>query len=444
MRFEKRQLKDLKPAEYNPRVELHPGDPEFERIARSIEEFGYADPIIINADNTIIGGHQRCNVMMACGIEEVDVVVLDLSKEKEKGLNIALNKITGKWDEDKLKDLLINLDEIGFDITLTGFERSELDDLVLKIDHSPTAEDDGFDPESMDAAVGEEAVTKLGDVWILGRHRLLCGDATNENDMRRLMGGAEARLIVTDPPYNVAYGDKVSSNPDLTSRERVKSETGDDIRNDKMEDEEFSQFLDAVFFNIYGAAASGAAIYVFHSDSMGERFRRSFREAGVKLAECLIWEKNTFVLGRQDYQWKHEPILYGWKTGSGHYFVEDRSQDTILKNDMPDLESMDKEEILAWIREENPYTTIQYEAKPNRSELHPTMKPVPLVGRLIANSSKPNWTVLDPFSGSGTTLIACEQTQRTCYGMEMSPHYCDIIIKRWEDLTGQKAVRANE
>lgn len=284
MKMESRNLADLRPAEYNPRVQLQPADPEYQNIKRSIETFGYVDPIIINQDGTIIGGHQRYNVMRDLGYTEAQVVVVDLNKNDEKALNIALNKITGEWDEIKLKDLLLDLDLNDYDLTATGFSSKEVEDLVIRLDKDVEAEDDDFDADADYESI-EEPATQRGDIWILGDHRLMCGDSTDLGDVNTLMGGEEADLVITDPPYNVNYKDG-------------------SIKNDNMDEGSFEDFLQNAFLAMFESMRPGAAAYIFHADSEGLAFRRAFRDAGMKLAECLIWEKNSFVLGRQDYQWR--------------------------------------------------------------------------------------------------------------------------------------------
>lgn len=396
LNMEERPLSDLHPAEYNPRVALAPEDEEYKRIKRSIETYGYVDPIIINSDGTIIGGHQRYNVLLDLGYDTAHVVIVDLDKNAEKALNVALNKISGEWDDEKLCDLLQDLDLSGYDFSLTGFTRSELDGLQLKLGVGEAVEDEDFD---VDKAVEEceKPVTKRGDLWIMGGHRLLCGDARNVDDMARLMGGAKADLLLTDPPYNVDYVGK--------TKDALK------IDNDRMSNADFRAFLLEAFTAARQSMKAGAAFYIWHADSNGYDFRGACMDAGWKVRQCLIWEKDILVLGRQDYQWQHEPCLYGWNEGAGHAWYSDRKQTTILRFD-----------------------------KPTRSKEHLTMKPVPLFGYLVQNSSKPGDIVLDPFSGSGTTVIAAEQLDRTAYVMELNERYCDVIVKRWEEQTGEKAV----
>lgn len=443
MNIEKRLISDLKPADYNPRKALTPEDAEYQKIKRSIETFGYIDPIIINSDGTIIGGHQRHTVLTDLGYTEVDVVVLNLSKEDEKALNVALNKISGEWDEIKLKDLLVELDLGDYDITLTGFDTQELEALVELTDFEPEVTEDEFDAESeYENSVSDgNTLVKQGEVWQLGRHRLMCGDSTDVNDVKKLMGGEMMDLIITDPPYNVNYEEKAAA----LNVWRPNNNGAMEIENDLMGNDEFYSFLYDAYTNMVEFMRPGAAIYVFHADSEGLNFRKAFVDAGLKLSECLIWEKNNFVLGRCDYHWRHEPILYGWKEGAKHYFVNDRTQDTVLLEDDVDFDSMKKPELVQYIKDlmhrYADQTTVIYEKKPMSSSLHPTMKPLELVGKLMKNSSKKGWNVGDFFGGSGSTLMAAEQLDRNAYLMEYDEHYASVIIKRWEDFTGQTAVR---
>ena len=441
LKTEKRKLNELVAADYNPRKALTPEDSEYQKIKRSIEEFGYVDPIIINEDGTIIGGHQRCTVLKDLGYEEVDVVVVSLDKQREKALNIALNKITGEWDELKLKDLLLDLDLGDYDISLTGFEQEDLAELVDNLAVEPEAMDDDFDGEAVLEDIVEPK-TKLGDVWKLGRHRLMCGDSTSQEDVATLMKGEMADLIITDPPYNVNYGDKADM---LDTYLQKGHRNNSRIKNDNMDNESFYSFMLQIYQSAYEFMREGAAIYVFHAESTGHIFRQAFLDAGLKLAQCLIWEKNAFVLGRQDYQWRHEPCLYGWKEGAAHYFINDRTQDTVILEDDVDFEAMKKADLIAYIedmhRKYKDQTSVIYENKPTRNDIHPTMKPVTLIGRLMSNSSKSGWNVLDLFGGSGSTLMAAEQLGRTAFLMELDEKFCDVIVKRWEEYTGQSAIR---
>lgn len=325
----------LIPATYNPRKDLKPEDDEYKKIKKSILEFGFVSPLVVNKDMTVIGGHQRLKVLQELGYEKVECIVVDLDKTKEKALNIALNKISGEWDTDKLESLLQELRMDDFDLSLTGFDSDEVDDILE--DLIETKEDDFDVVEELNKI--ENPITKLGDVWILGNHRLLCGDSTNKENVDKLMNNNLADFILTDPPYNVDYEGK--------TQDALK------IANDSMNDNEFYTFLETSFKNLYESIKEGGSIYVFHADTEGLNFRNAFIKAGFKLAQCLIWVKNTFVMGRQDYQWRHEPILYGWKEGAAHHFVNDRTQSTILEFD-----------------------------KPSRNAEHPTMKPIDLLVKL--------------------------------------------------------------
>lgn len=407
LNMEERALSELHPAEYHPRVALVPEDEEYQRIRRSIEEYGYVDPIIINTDGTIIGGHQRYKILMDLEYDTAHVVVVELDKNAEKALNVALNKMSGEWDDEKLCDLLQGLDLSDYDFSLTGFTRLELNELQLKLNIDEAIEDEKFD---IDKAIKdcEKPVTKRGDLWLLGEHRLLCADAQNPEDMARLMGGRKADLYLTDPPYNVALGLGGSFDE---SRKRHRRMDGLLIANDQMDNDDFRSFLANAFHTAKSALRPGAAFYIWHADSQGYYFRGACIDIGWQVRQCLIWTKDLFTLGRQDYQWQHEPCLYGWNGGAGHAWYSDRRQTTLLTFD-----------------------------RPKRSEAHPTMKPVPMFGYLIQNSTKPGDRILDSFGGSGTTMIAAEQLGRAAYVMELDERYCDVIIKRWEAHTGEKAV----
>ena len=433
MIFEKRKLNELTYADYNPRKALAAGNPEFEKIKKSIQEFGYVDPIIVNKDNTIIGGHQRATVLKALGYDTVDVVVVEVDKVKEKALNIALNKISGEWQMDKLKDLLQEL-ELQIDIGLTGFDSDEVKELMAQMDTS-TSTDDDFDVEEALEEI-EEPKAKRGDIYQLGQHRLMCGDSTEMDEVKLLMNGKLADVIVTDPPYNVNYGDKAK----MLDHYQKGHRNTNHIMNDNMDDKAFYNFLFDMYAVAFENTKPGGAIYVFHSDTERVNFTSTFAAAGFKLSEILIWVKNSLVLSRQDYHWKHEPIIYGWKEGAGHYFIDDRTQSSVF-DESASIEKMKKEKLVDMLKKimESIQTTVLYENKPSRNDIHPTMKPVPLVGRLIKNSSKPSETVYEPFGGSGTTLIAAEQLERKCCCMELDPKYVDVIIKRWKTLTGKEA-----
>jgi site-specific DNA-methyltransferase (adenine-specific) len=377
----------LKPAAYNPRKKLKAGDKEYEKIKNSIQEFGYVEPIIVNYDMTVIGGHQRLTVLKDMGYTEVQCVVVHIEDEaKVKALNIALNKITGAWDEQLLADLLVDLQSQDFNTDFTGFEAPEIEQLFSKVHNKEITEDD-FDVEE---ELKNPTMTQSGDVWLLGRHRLVCGDSTKPETYDVLMDGQTANLVVTDPPYNVNV-----------------EETAGKIKNDNMSDEDFYKFLFAAFVCMEQNMAQDASIYVFHADTEGLNFRKAFHDAGFYLSGCCIWKKNALVLGRSPYQWKHEPCLFGWKLGGKHQWYSDRKQTTVWEYD-----------------------------RPKSSKEHPTMKPVALMAYPIQNSCMSNCIVLDPFLGSGSTLMACEETNRICYGIELDEKFADVIVKRYIELKG--------
>lgn len=387
MQIEKLKTELLIPADYNPRKDLKPGDPEYEKLKRSIEQFGYVEPVIWNKTTShVVGGHQRLKVLLDMGITEVECVVIEMDEEKEKALNIALNKISGDWDKDKLALLIADLQGADFDVSLTGFEPAELDAL-FKDSLKDGIHDDDFDVE---AELQKPALTKQGDVWMLGQHRLVCGDSTKADTFTLLMDGKLANLVVTDPPYNVNYEGSAGK-----------------IKNDNMGNEAFYNFLLEAFKNTEVAMAKDASIYVFHADTEGLNFRKAFSESGFYLSGTCIWKKQSLVLGRSPYQWQHEPVLFGWKKSGKHNWYADRKQ-----------------------------TTIWEFEKPKKNGDHPTMKPVALVAYPILNSSLTNCIVLDPFGGSGSTLIACDQTDRICYTIELDEKYCDVIVKRYIEQAG--------
>ena len=385
MQIIKQKINKLIPADYNPRKDLKPGDPEFEKLKRSIHEFGYVDPIIWNKQTGhVIGGHQRLKILQDEGLTEVDCVVVDFDEAKEKALNVALNKISGAWDQAKLGLLISDLEASAFDVSLTGFDESEIADLL---ETDSNTKDDNFD---VDAELKQPTFSQAGDIWHLGRHTLFCGDATEAESYQKLLGKTQVNLVLTDPPYNVDYQSKAGK-----------------IKNDHQTSDKFYQFLLAAFQNMNQAMADDASIYVFHADTEGLNFRRAFQDAGFYLSGCCIWKKQSLVLGRSPYQWQHEPVLYGWKKTGKHEWYTGRKESTIWEFD-----------------------------KPKKSKEHPTMKPIPLLAYPIMNSTMTNYTVLDPFGGSGSTLIACEQTKRTCFMMELDEKYCDVIIKRYIEQVG--------
>lgn len=419
MEIVKIPVEKLLPAKYNPRKDLQPGDPEFEKLKRSVEEFGYVEPIIWNRrTGVVVGGHQRLKVLQHLGYTEVDCVVLDIDEQKEKALNVALNKISGDWDIPLLTSLLKDLNDGGYDATLTGFDVSEMSDLFD--DQSEIVEDDP--PEV--AAETQEPFTQPGDRWILGNHVLYCGDSTSKKDVAALMGGETADLCVTDPPYNVAY----------------EGSNGLTIQNDNMPEDKFLKFLKDAFGCMHDVMKPGAPFYIWHAETEGGAFRTATNAALGKVRQMLIWNKNAFTMGHQDYQWKHEACIYGWTDGATHYFVDDRTQATVIEDKHLDINKMKKEEMRELLRDilsDKMSTTVIDENKPARNADHPTMKPLKLLARLIKNSSRQGEIVLDTFGGSGSTLITCEQLGRRCYTMELDPRYADVIVKRWAKFTGK-------
>lgn len=386
MEFKKILISDLVPASYNPRKALKPGDAEYEKIKNSISEFGYCEPVIVNSDMTIIGGHQRVTVLQDLGYTEIDCVVIEIDKTKEKALNIALNKITGEWNKELLADLIKDLQDSDFDIGFTGFEPPEIEQLFNSVHDKKITEDD-FD---VDKELENPNVARQGDIWCLGPHRVICGDSTLPETYERLMDGKKANMVLTDPPYNVNV-----------------EETAGKIKNDNMDSESFYKFLFAAFVNMEQSMEADASIYVFHADTEGLNFRKAFVDAGFYLSGCCIWKKNSLVIGRSPYQWQHEPCLFGWKKGGKHNWYSDRKQTTIWEYD-----------------------------RPKASKDHPTMKPVALMAYPIQNSCMSNCIVLDPFLGSGSTLIACEQTNRICYGIELDEKFVDVIVRRFIEQSG--------
>ena len=390
MEIKELPLKDLKPAVYNPRKKLKKGDKEYEKIKQSLLKFGYVDPIIVNEDLTVIGGHQRLTVLKDLDYETAKCVIVDLPKEDEKALNIALNKITGQWDEALLADLLLDLQESDFNLDLTGFEPPEIDDILSNV-HDKELSEDEFDVEE---ELKKPTVSRHGDIWQLGKHRVICGDSTKAETYKQLLDDRKANLVVTDPPYNVDV-----------------EETAGKILNDNMSDGDFYQFLLSMFTQVENHMETDASIYVFHADTEGLNFRKAFKDAGFYLSGCCIWKKNSLVLGRSPYQWQHEPCLYGWKKKGKHQWFSDRKQTTIWEYDRP---------------------------KSNKD--HPTMKPIQLMAYPIQNSSMRGTIVLDPFLGSGSTLIAADQTGRVCYGIELDEKFMDVIVKRYIEVTGDTEV----
>jgi DNA modification methylase len=393
MKIEIVDINTIKPYENNPRKLK---DSAIEKVAKSIKEFGFRQPIVVDKEKIIVVGHTRYRASKKLGLTNVPITIADnLTPEQINAYRIADNRTNeeAEWDIELLKSELKDLQLKDFDLDLTAFDEDQLNNFLFE-------EKEGLTDEDAVPETPEEPITKLGDIWKLGKHKLICGDSTILNNYEKLFKENKADLLMTDPPYNVDYEGK--------TKEKLT------IQNDSKNDDDFLQFLTDAFNNCAINLKLGASFYIFHSDWYGLEFRQSIKKSELELKQNLIWAKNSMVMGRQDYQWQHEPCLYGWKKGSSHSWYSDRKQTTIIKYD-----------------------------RPTQSKLHPTMKPVGLIEYLIKNSSKQEDVVLDPFLGSGTTLIACEKLDRICYGVELDPKYCDVIVKRWEQFTGKKAELEN-
>jgi DNA modification methylase len=384
-------LARLKPYPGNPRI----NDAAVDAVANSIKEFGWRVPIVVDEEGVILAGHTRLKAALKLKLSEVPVhVARGLTPEQARAFRIADNQTSAiaEWDEDRLIAELLALQATDYDLSLTGFEDDELTRMLAQTQEFQADPDDVPEPP-------DEAITLPGDLWLMGNHRLLCGDATKPDNIARLMNGVQTDLLLTDPPYGVAY---VGRTADALT-----------IANDDLDE----PALRHLFVGALNAAKPhlkpGAAFYLWHADSAGFTFRAACEDAGFRVRQCLVWVKSCFSLGRQDYQWKHEPCLYGWADDATHTWLGNRSQTTVLEFD-----------------------------KPSRNAEHPTMKPVELFAYLLGNSCKPGGVVLDPFAGSGTTVLACEMRGCHAYVSELDPKYCDVIVKRWSQVTGKKAERA--
>lgn len=361
---------------------------QINKLRASLREFGFINPVIIDKDYGIIAGHGRVIAAREEGIEKIPCVFADhLTEAQKKAYILADNRMAldAGWDEELLRVEIEALQAEAFDVSLTGFDEKEITDLFK--DTQEEVKDDDYD---LTAALEKAAFVKKGDLWVVGRHRLLCGDATNAEDVDKLCDGKRVNLILTDPPYGVSF----------------KSASGLTIRNDSMKNEEFYSFLLAAFKNMVSHLEPGGSAYVFHADTEGLNFRRAFIDAGLHLAGCCIWVKNSLVLGRSDYQWQHEPVLYGFLKNGRHQWYSDRKQTTIWNFD-----------------------------KPKRNENHPTSKPLDLLGYPLKNSTQENAIVLDTFGGSGSTLMACELSNRICYTTELDEKYASVILRRYVEDT---------
>ena len=385
MNIQNMKITDIRPYDKNPRL----NEGAVDAVAASIKEFGWRAPIVVDREMVIICGHTRLLAAKKLGLDVVPVHVADnLTPEQVQAYRIADNR-TGEiaeWDYSLLPLELQELQDANFDLSLLGFDADELDKLLNGETEEITEGE--TEPDAV-LEIPEIPSSRAGEIYQLGDHLLMCGDATNPEDVAALMGEAEADLWLSDPPYNVAY----------------EGSNGLTIENDNMSDSNFREFLRLAFDNVHEHMKPGASFYIFHADSEGYNFRGACHDIGLKVRQCLVWKKNSLVLGRQDYQWIHEPCLYGWKDGAAHNWYTDRSQTTIMEFD-----------------------------KPKRNDVHPTMKPVEMLIYLLKNSSERGNTVIDTFGGSGSTLIACEQTGRVCKTMEFDPKYADVIRRRWAEF----------
>ncbi len=383
-RFEKVNIDKLVPYARNARTH---SKEQILQLRASLREFGFVNPVIVDKDLNIIAGHGRILAAKEEGVKEVPCVFVEhLTEAQKRAYIIADNRLAmnAGWDAEMLAVELADLELAEFDLSLLGFDEAELNNYMGDLEN---VRDDDFD---VDAELAQPALTQMGDLWFLGEHRLICGDSTLAATYELLMDGKQANLVVTDPPYNVNYEGAAGK-----------------IKNDNMSDDKFYQFLYDAFTQMEKVMAKDASIYVFHADTEGLNFRKAFSEAGFYLSGTCIWKKQSLVLGRSPYQWQHEPVLFGWKKKGKHSWYSDRKQSTIWEFD-----------------------------KPRKNTDHPTSKPVPLIAYPILNSSLTGCIVLDPFGGSGSTLIACEQTERICYTVELDEKFCDVIVKRFIEQVG--------
>jgi len=403
-----RKPEDLILYQNNPRK----NDQAVELVAESISKFGFRVPIIVDSNGVIVTGHTRVKAAIKLGMREVPVIVADdLTEDQIRAYRIVDNRVSelAKWDYELLE---VELKEIELDLSMFKFELPGADDRMV---------DDNYNVK-----LSKTPKSKLGDVYKLGCHYLMCGDATSKEDMNKLLSGTVMDLVLTDPPYNVDY----------------ESNAGD-MMNDNMEKNKFQEFLANAFANASDHLKRGGSFYIWHAESSRLEFHLACRDIGWHVRQCLIWVKNGLVMGRQDYQWQHEPCLYGWKSGAAHYFIDDRSFTTVCQDqDIGKLKIGELREIVrSGLELSDNTSSVIHENKPLKNDNHPTMKPIRLMGRLINNSSRMGDNILDSFGGSGSTLIAAEQLGRRCFMMELDPRYVDVIIDRFEKMTGVKSVK---
>lgn len=394
MEIKQLELKDLIPYANNPRKKQ-----AIDKVASSIKEFGWQQPIVVDEEMVIVVGHTRYQAAQKLGLDKVPVrIATGLTDAQIKAYRLLDNRANqdALWDDDMLKIEVQDIDKMDIDLALTGFDEKELDKLLF-VEQVGLTDEDAV-PEDVEPKV------KKGDLWQLGNHRLLCGDATSEADVAKLMDNQKADMVLTDPPYNVAYG-KFTGNSKNGYRFKHRH-----IQNDDMSDEQFIDFIESFIKNSFNSVKEGSPYYIFYGERNAIQFLTAFKKAGLYHSCNIIWKKHALVLGRSDYHYIHEPIFYGWKDKTSHKFYGDRKGTSVWEFD-----------------------------RPTKSQLHPTMKPIDILTKAILNSSKSEDIIFEPFSGSGSTLIASEKNKRICYGIELDEKYCDVIIKRWEDFTGQTA-----
>lgn len=417
MKIKNLPITELKPYENNPRI----NDAAVPAVAESIRQFGFKQPIVIDKNNVIVCGHTRYKAAIKLGLKTVPCVIADdLTDDQIKAYRLADNKVgeLASWDMELL------------DIELEGISDIDMGDFGFELESDCVPDEGEEDEYDIDEGLIQEPRVRSGEIWQLGRHRLLCGDSTNPEDIAALMDGEEADLLITDPPYNVNYQGG--------TKEKLK------IENDAMDNAAFLEFLQKAFESVYDVIKPGAPFYVYYASRQHINFETALNNAQLKVRQQLIWVKNALIIGRQDYQWRHEPLLYGWKEGAAHYFIDDRTQTTVIEDEQKEFKKMRKDELVRLLEEifsDKTSSTIIHEDKPVRNAEHPTMKPIKLLARHVKNSSKIDDLVLDIFGGSGSTLIACEQLRRRCNIMEYDERYATVIVDRWEKLTGHTATK---
>lgn len=431
MKIEHIGINDIIPYEKN--AKLHPPE-QIEQIKNSIIEFGFNDPIAIDENNVIIEGHGRLQAIKELGYKQVECIRLShMSEAQKKAYIIAHNKLTLNtgFDISILKNELEFLTN-KIDLDVTGFDSDELKD-ILEINEENIYEDD------YDVTPPKIAKSQTNDIWILGNHKLICGDSTKQETYTKLIEDESIDLVVTDPPYNVDYGSKAEAINKYGYKFSDRH-----IENDYMPEVQFIDFLTNAFENMKKTMKNGAAFYIFHASITLFEFEQALRNNNMKSRQQIIWNKNSIVLGRQDYQWKHEPCLYGWKDGAGHYFINERNHTSVYDDEEVDYKKLKKEDLIKIIRNMNfeyTNTSVLDFDKPSKSVEHPTMKPVKLIGKFVRNSSKSGQNVLDNFAGSGSTLIACEQLGRKSYNIELDPKFVDVIVNRYRNINPTSEIK---